>query len=141
PRRACWCRLPRDHLSNNYCIVDTHIDDSPFPGAFPYYSVAQSLYVASRFVPPGNTLKLLSGQRHAFNASQVKGFRTRFAFRCFMTPGVLRATSMLFILKKNHSNATGVKIAFAISSENIDQRSFIRIPRARRTSTSSRKMK
>ncbi|KAJ6067943.1 uncharacterized protein N7446_004980 [Penicillium canescens] len=56
-----------------------------------------------------STSKLLSSQRHAFNASQVKGFRTRFAFRCFMIPGVLRAILMLFILKKNHSNATGVK--------------------------------
>ncbi|KUM56729.1 hypothetical protein ACN42_g10476 [Penicillium freii] len=89
--------------------MSTNSFGSPFPGAFHYYSVSQSLYVASRFVPPGNTLKLLSGQRHAFNASQVKGFRTRFAFRCFMIPGVLRATSMLFTLKRNHSNATGVK--------------------------------
>ena len=92
-----------------HTLINTNSFDSPFPGAFPYYSVSQSLYVASRFVPPGNTLKLLSGQRHAYNASQVKGFRTRLAFRCSTTPGVLRATSMLFILKKNPSNAIGVK--------------------------------
>ncbi|KAJ5200393.1 hypothetical protein N7472_005597 [Penicillium cf. griseofulvum] len=68
-----------------------------------------ALSVASRYVPLGNTLKLLSSQRHDFNASQVKGFRIRFAFRCFMISGVSRATLMLITLKKDHSNATGAK--------------------------------
>lgn len=57
------------------------------------------LYMASGYMPPGNTSKLLSSQRHAFKASQVRGFRISFAFRCFMILGVLRATLMLFILR------------------------------------------
>ncbi|KAJ5203028.1 hypothetical protein N7449_005107 [Penicillium cf. viridicatum] len=42
-------------------------------------------------------------------AKRLEGFRIRFAFRCFMTPGVLPATSTLFILKRNYLNVTDVK--------------------------------
>lgn len=79
------------------------------PKMLPTYVRYLFLWLAGHRVLPRNISRVLRSQKLAFNALQMKGFQMMFAFGCFMTPGVLRATLTLFIYKRSLLSATGAK--------------------------------